>query len=314
MSNIPIFLSSDDNYAPFVATTIASICNNTKSFCEFYVLDGGITEENKEKICELKNLFDNFSVEFIFIDVENKFKNFNEAPYITKSMYSRFLIPDLKPNIDKAIYSDVDVIVMGDIAKMYHEDLGGFSLGAIWQELFDNTPFVEDLKSKFNLSKEHKIFFSGNLLIDCEKWREQNIPENLLKLASALAKCSKTPDQDVLNMYFDNNYKILSEKYCFVNQDFDFYKEPKEIIVRHYNGQIKPWNLNPDTKTSLFHNLEDFWFYAKKTAFYQELYQKTLNTEEQKSYLRKLQYWKNANRVAQIVNLKGYKNDKVIEG
>ena len=42
MSNIPIFLSSDDNYAPFVATTIASICDNTKSFCEFYVLDGGI--------------------------------------------------------------------------------------------------------------------------------------------------------------------------------------------------------------------------------------------------------------------------------
>ena len=37
--NIPIFLSSDNNYAPFVATTIASICDNTKSFCDFYVLD-----------------------------------------------------------------------------------------------------------------------------------------------------------------------------------------------------------------------------------------------------------------------------------
>ena len=44
MYRIPIFLSSDNNYAPFVATTIASICDNTKSFCDFYILDGGIEE------------------------------------------------------------------------------------------------------------------------------------------------------------------------------------------------------------------------------------------------------------------------------
>ena len=39
MYRIPIFLSSDNNYAPFVATTIASVCDNTKSFCDFYILD-----------------------------------------------------------------------------------------------------------------------------------------------------------------------------------------------------------------------------------------------------------------------------------
>lgn len=54
MYRIPIFLSSDNNYAPFVATTIASICDNTKSFCDFYILDGGIEEENKEKFVSLK--------------------------------------------------------------------------------------------------------------------------------------------------------------------------------------------------------------------------------------------------------------------
>ena len=49
-NKIPIFLASDNNYAPFVATTIASICDNTKSFCDVYVLDGGITKENQSKI------------------------------------------------------------------------------------------------------------------------------------------------------------------------------------------------------------------------------------------------------------------------
>ena len=46
--NIPIFLASDENYAPFLCTTLFSILKHTESFIEFYVLDGGI--ENKSKI------------------------------------------------------------------------------------------------------------------------------------------------------------------------------------------------------------------------------------------------------------------------
>ena len=248
--------------------------------------------------------YNNFSVEFINIDTEKHFKNLSEAPYITKSMYSRFLIPDLKPDIKKAVYSDVDVIVSGDISEMYNEDLESYGLGAIWQELFDNTSHVTELKQKLKLSPQHKIFFSGNLLIDCDYWRNNKVSEKLLKIAHDIGNYSQNPDQDALNIYFDNNYKVLCEKYCFVNQAFDFYKEPKEILIRHYNGQIKPWHLNPDTKTSLFYNIEDFWKYAKKTAFYEELYTKTLNSEEQKIYLRKLQYWKNANRIAEILKNK----------
>ena len=50
MDRISIVLSSDNNYAPFVAATIASICDNIESFCEFYVLDGGITKENRKNV------------------------------------------------------------------------------------------------------------------------------------------------------------------------------------------------------------------------------------------------------------------------
>ena len=36
--HIPVFFVADDNYAPFVATTMASVLKNTKSFIEFYVI------------------------------------------------------------------------------------------------------------------------------------------------------------------------------------------------------------------------------------------------------------------------------------
>lgn len=292
MFNIPIFLSSDNNYAPFIATTIASICDHTNSFCEFYVLDGGILKENREKIEKLKDKFDNFSIEYLSIEIDKHFKNLKNTKYISKSMYSRFLIPELKPEIDKAIYSDVDVIVLDDISKMYNEDLEGYALGAVWQELYDKTQNMENLKKRLDLSPTHKVFFSGNLLIDCKKWREKNIISDLIKGYEFLDNLTETPDQDILNKYFENNYKVLSEKYCFVNQAYDYYKKPNNVVIRHYNGQIKPWQLDENTHTSLFYNLSDFWYYAKITEFYNDLKLKTLDTNAQKQYLRQLQYWK----------------------
>ena len=168
MYRIPIFLSSDNNYAPFVATTIASICDNTKSFCDFYILDGGIEEENKEKICQLKTLFNNFSIEFIQIDLEKEFKGFKDNMHFTKSMYSRFLIPILKPEIKKALYSDVDIIALGDIKEMYLENLEGYAIGAVWEA--HNEKSVNAKKRKlYELSSLHRFFSSGNIIIDCSK-------------------------------------------------------------------------------------------------------------------------------------------------
>lgn len=288
--NIPIFLSSDNNYAPFVATTIASICDNTKSFCEFYILDSEITGEDKIKICELQNKFTNFSIEFIAIDGEKYFKDFPEINYITKSMYNRFLIPDLKPEIDRALYSDVDVIVMGDIKEMFGEELENYSLGAIWEEFAETT---ENIKRKqiLKLSEKHKYFSSGNLLINSQLWREKKVLNNLLKISAKYNNCLNTPDMDVLNIYFDNNYKILSPKYCWINQNYDFYNETPEIIVRHFNGPIKPWHLHPDLnedrRLAFTLDFKKFWHYAKLTEFYNDLLDKTIykNNSELKKYL-----------------------------
>ena len=98
-NNIPIFLASNDKYTPFVATTIASVCYNTKSFCEFYVLDSGISNLNKKRIELLKEKFNNFSVEYLKIDL-NEFKDFQLLPHISLDTYSRFFIPILKPELD----------------------------------------------------------------------------------------------------------------------------------------------------------------------------------------------------------------------
>lgn len=285
MSSIPIFLSSDDNYAPFVATTIASICDNTKSFCEFYILDGGITEENKEKICELKKQFGNFSIEFIKIDFEKYFKDFKETERISKSMYSRFLIPYLKPEIEKAIYSDVDVIVLDDIKKMYDIDLEGYILGGV-EEIHLMDKERNDRINRLNLSTDCNYFASGNLLIDCKKWKDENITKKLLETAVIYKDKLLLPDMDVLNIVFDKKAKMLPQEYCWMNRKYDYFKKTEnKIIIRHFEGELKPWQIHPNLEEDeIIYRTKDkdlFWKYAKMTVFYEELFSKVIyNTKE----------------------------------
>tara|TARA_Y100001960_G_C14776781_1_gene883731 strand:+ start:1312 stop:2217 length:906 start_codon:yes stop_codon:yes gene_type:complete len=268
MANIPVFLASDNNYAPFVASTIASICDNTKSFIDIYVLDGGITNKNKEKINKLKEKFNNFSLEFINLDLEKEFKGFNVSGHISLATYSRFLIPHLKPELSKALYSDVDVILKGDIADMYNEDMHGFAIGAVWENCFESGYNLER-RSRLGISKSHGYFSAGNLLIDCEQWRKKDILKKLLGIAIERAEHLAGHDQDVLNIFFENNYCKLDDKYCYITERHAWGSNPKNIIIRHFT-RFKPWEINPEIDNSLNTDHHIFWHYIKMTEFYEE--------------------------------------------
>ncbi len=290
MISIPIFLSADNSYAPFVATAIASICDNTKSFCEFYILDGGISDENKEKICDLKDTFKNFSVEFLYVDVEEEFKKYPMTLHFTKTMFARFLIPQLKTDLKKVLYSDVDVIILKDIKEMYDEDLENYIIGAV-PELFLGNTIKQTYLNILSLSSEHQPFASGNLIINCEKWRENDITKKILSIDFSQCKIEYT-DQTLLNICFANDYKQLNPKYCYtIQSDVCFPKN--DIVICHYNGNVKPWHLAEGTNTRLMPYLNEFWHYARKTSFYTNLAEK-VNYINQGEMLKKLKIFRTA--------------------
>ena len=92
-----------------VAVTIASIMENTKSQIAFYILDNSISSLNKKKIIRFLKKYSNCSTNFIDINSEI-FAMFPETFHYSKAIYSRYLIPEVKSNLKKVIYTDVDVI------------------------------------------------------------------------------------------------------------------------------------------------------------------------------------------------------------
>lgn len=270
-------MSCDDGYAPFVATTIASACDHTKKHLHFYVIDCGISTENKNKINLLKKYFSNFDIEWLDLDINHIFEGLVEREHFTKAMYGRLVFADLKPSLHKAIYTDVDVIFCGDIEELYNENLGNYIIGAVWEDYMESNRTNNNHLKRLGIPYNHQYFSSGLLLINLDAWRSQQCTKSIFQEAKRLRSKLLFPDQDLLNYHFANNYCQLSEKYVVTApRARKHYQHGKLIncVIRHFEGPKKPWlchPLIPEIKKSNYIGKSIFWKYAKMTAFYPEL-------------------------------------------
>ena len=81
------------------------------------------------------------------------------------------------------------------------------------------------------------------------------------------------PDQDVLNMLFDNNYKKLSPNYNVQTWSIPTEKPDnlawQQVVsnpyIIHFSARSKPWQ-----RQNVPYEWE-FWKYAKQTAFYEDI-------------------------------------------
>ena len=284
---IPIFYEGQDDLVDILATSICSICYNTTSFIDFFILDCGLSNINKKLISSIQNKFKNFSLEFISIDL-SPFDGLKGWPIGTNHLdcYARLLIPEIKKNIDRAIYLDSDVIAMDDIAKLWKEDLGQYDLAAC-PDLGYNTTLFENCTNNLSVNKKHIFANAGVLIMNCKNMRKKNTVNELIKIAK-LNNNIMTIIEDILSIYFNNNnYKILNNRYNMqdrkneINKILNTYITDKYIkyewnnIVLQHLSPGKPWkslkNNYNDNDLKLF-NI--FWFFASMTPFYDGLSKK----------------------------------------
>ena len=267
MKNIPIFMASDDNYAPFLCTAMYSILENTDTPIDFYVLDGGISDKSKNLIAESFSLFDNYGIEYI--DMSNYDLNqFPNLKHYSVNTFSRYFIANIKPNISRCLYLDVDIIVKGDIVDLYNQNLEGFPLGVVLEDFYTGNYTYLKEKIYQNYKGGSNYFNAGILVLDLKYFRENNLQTTLIKMTSDYAEKLSCPDQDVFNIVFENNFKILDYKYNFMPDHYAMFESYKseiakqskqDAVVYHFTGG-KPWK-NESCESKLF------WNIANKTKF-----------------------------------------------
>ena len=244
MSKIHIVLAADDNYAPYCATTIASVlANSNKSTAlEFYILFNRISDENKKKFLHLQEIK---KCELNFISVGKELKNFPVHHYFTSEIYFRLKIASLLPELEKVIYLDSDMIVLRDLNDVYNMNIEDFFAAMVKDVGVGIT--LEGNLIRLGLPSGSNYFNSGFILLNLERIRKETVEETILSWANKNKKRLLFPDQDILNVVLSGKIKDLPEKYNLQLYYYDSlrkiskFKEKPYII--HYNGPRKPWNV-----------------------------------------------------------------------
>ena len=276
-----MFYEGQDDLVDILATSMCSVCYNTKAFIEFYILDCGINALNKRLLESIKEQFGNFSIEFIPIDL-GQFKGLKgwgpENTFL--DCYARLLIPELKTNISKAIYLDSDVIALDDISLLYNIDMEGHALAAA-PDLGYCDVLAKNCIENLNVSPNHIFANAGVCIFDCEQWRRENISQHILDYAKNNSNFLQVIIEDLFCVYFNNNnYKRLDLRYCLSDRENQIKDICAEYITSEYiknewkNGVIqhltpvKPWKLLRNWQNREVRNFSLFWFFAQKTPYY----------------------------------------------
>ena len=277
MSTVPVFVATDDNYLMQTYVCLQSILDHVakENSYKIYVLSL-IKDTSKIKIFNNLNR-ENFTIEFVKME-----EMFSKAPelldknilsYLPPSTFSRVFIPDLFPNVDKAVYLDVDTIVNIDIAELFNINLEDNIIAGIhdWGVSLD-VDFIDFISLTLGVPLE-KYFNGGVLVLNSKKMREEGFFDLCMNVVKYIGR-TFCADQDVLNVVCQDNTLLLNYEYnvatkCFLTPEKfkDYIGSIKEFKIIHYNtpDEWRPWN---NEKCPL---KEYFWNVAKKTPFYNEL-------------------------------------------
>ena len=235
ISPISISFSVSDNYSQHLAVVLASfLVNNPDSQFVFHVLHRNISEENQTRIRKLEAMYTNCEIKFHPVDASlfEKLPLPSELEHVTQEMYYRYLLPEILSDEDRTIYSDIDVLCVGNIRPLWGIELDGNIIAAVSDE-------DADLKWSVLGFAPGDYFCSGLLVMDLSAMRAGDYVSRLFCATKEFEHKLSWPDQDVINIVFRGKILTLPDIWNCTSGYSPFSKDVRQW---HFQGFTqKPW-------------------------------------------------------------------------
>lgn len=169
MNIVPIVFSFDNNFILPACVCMSSLLMNAKkdTFYDIFILHSPNIELEKEQLDKLLVFYKNCRIQYRAVD--DIFENSFEIRGITVATYYRLLIPEVIPEYDKIIYSDVDVIFRSDLFEIYmNTDLENAYVAGVNAMV----PMIPDMNlyySKLEKVDPNNIIYAGNIILNSKK-------------------------------------------------------------------------------------------------------------------------------------------------
>ena len=271
MMQIPIFFTFDRNYVVPAAVAFHSLLRRADPQYTYrlYVLYTDIPETDRQRLTRLVERTGHGTLEFIDVSAFDTEEIRGQKGHFSKEIYYKLLAPDLFPQYDRILCSDVDVAFTGDIAPsyfLYPDEF--FYYAGVGQVLeSDRMKLYGDDFTPDEQRILRKEIAAGYMLFNLKRMREHDIQHRLTEFYKANYPRLRLPEQDCLilccypyvrqmPLHFvvaNTYYRVppAQAAFCTFSDVFPADRQEQEALYAdalarpvqlHFVGADKPWN------------------------------------------------------------------------
>lgn len=276
-----IVYAADNRFAEILGVSAVSLYENNQSMekIRIYVLDSGISEENKEKLRSVSRKYNRDEMQFISARNISQILSVNvSTDRGSLSQYARlFISRDLPANLERVLYLDCDIIINDSLSELWNLDMKGKIIAAL------KDAFSRQYRKNIELRPDDVMFNSGVMLVDLKRWSEFKTEQKLLSFIKRHNGVIQQGDQGALNAVLSKETYCFHPKFNSVTIFYDFtyeemliYRRPVHFysektvreakehpVVIHYTTSftsLRPWIRGSK------HPYRDKWLYYKKKS------------------------------------------------
>ena len=256
-TTITVVTLADERFVLPLAALVRSILDNLREGLDIrlYVIDGGISEGARRALLE------SWSRERLTVNwTPPEFGTLSHVPVwgrIPPLTYARIFVPSYLPaDCSRAILLDADSLVLTDIGRLWDEPMDEFHLLAP-RDAF--VPFVSSpaglvRPEELGIDPQAAYFSAGTMLIDLERWRDDDIPGLATSFLVERAGDLRNYDQDALNAVLAGKWREIDSRWQVQPRTLNLSPSVTPHLGRavhehmrsdpwlvHFSGRLKPW-------------------------------------------------------------------------
>ncbi len=201
--------------------------------------------------------------EFFFIKPDlSQFSDFPPFFYDSVLNYSRVLLP-LVLDVERVIYTDVDILHIKDISSFWAIDLKDKALGAVRDITVNN--LGNDIKDceVFNIDPQEPYFNNGLMLMNLSRFREKSYSQKITEFIIKYPHLCRFHEQSAMNIILHDEILLLDPSFnALLTFNCDY--EERFMAIEgmnsnlHFITSFKPWLFyNEDLPNLMYYSLID---------------------------------------------------------
>ena len=215
-----------------------------------YIIDGGLGRRNRSRVERTVDR-DRVTVRWLPTPPRQWFAGAPVFGHVNLSTYYRIAVPRLLAHLDKVIYLDADMLVLGDLGELWRMPMNGMPLMAV-QDNNSSTVAAARLPGfrELGIAPEGKILNGGMLVMDLAQWRSGKVMDRIMAYFRRYATEVEFWDQDGINAILAGRWTALPYAWNWrvdcgrpdVTMGLDIERPEKLARIVHFSSATKPWH------------------------------------------------------------------------